>query len=71
MDRGGDRRELYKELVPGGYRFVFRQRGDRHVFYKGLPTAMMALAAICPLPWAETIVKEEAGEEKFYRLEFG
>jgi hypothetical protein len=31
----------------------------------------MALAAICPLPWAETIMKEEAGEEKVYRLEFG
>jgi hypothetical protein len=71
MDRGGDRRELFKELVPGGYRFVFRQRGDRHALYKGRPVAMMALAAICPLPWAETIVKEEDGEEKVYRLEFG
>lgn len=71
IDRGGDRRELYKELVPGGYRFLIRQRGDRHLLYKGHAIETMKLAAFCPLPYAETIVKEEEGEEKCYTLEFG
>jgi len=71
IDRGGDRRELYKELVPGGYRFLIRQRGDRHVLYRGRKVEMMQLARICPLPYAETIVKEHKGEEKCYTLEFG
>jgi hypothetical protein len=71
IDRGGDRRELYKELVPGGYRFLIRQRGDRHLLYQGRPIETMTLAGSCPLPYAETIVKEVKGEEKRYRLEFG
>jgi len=71
IDRGGDRRELYKELVPGGYRFLIRQRGDRHILYRGKKMEMMALARICPTPYAETIVKEKNGEESCYTLEFG
>lgn len=71
IDRGGDRRELYRELVPGGYRFLIRQRGDRHLLYKGRPIETKKLAQICNLPYAETIVKEKAGEERAYRIEFG
>lgn len=71
IDRGGDRRELYKELVPGGYRFLIRQRGDRHLLYKGRKIESMALARTCSLAYAETIVKENKGEEKCYTLEFG
>lgn len=71
IDRGGDRRELYKELVPGGYRFLIRQRGDRHLLYKGHAIETMKLSQFCALPYAETIVKEEGGEEKCYTLEFG
>ena len=31
MDRGGDRQEILKVLMNQGHRFVFRQRGDRHL----------------------------------------
>jgi hypothetical protein len=71
IDRGGDRRELYKELVGGGCRFLIRQRGDRHLLYKGRPIETIKLARFCSLPYAETVVKEKDGEEKVYTLEFG
>jgi len=71
IDRGGDRRELYKELVPGGYRFLIRQRGDRHLLYRGTPIETRKLAEFCKLPYAEHIVKKEGEQEKVYTLEFG
>jgi len=71
IDRGGDRRSLYRELVPGDYRFLIRQRGDRHLLYRGRPIETRKLAQFCSLPYAETVVKEEKGQEKCYTLEFG
>jgi hypothetical protein len=72
MDRGGDRGELYDELVPGGYRFLLRQRGDRHLLYQGKKVETRLLAELCRMLYAETIVKEEKdGKERIYHLEFG
>lgn len=71
LDRGGDRRELYDELVPEKVRFLIRQRGDRALLYQGEKRETLELARSCPTPYAETVVKEEKGEEKAYRIEFG
>jgi len=68
---GGDRRELYEELVPEGCRFLIRQRVDRHLLYRGAPIETRKLAEFCKLPYAETIVKKEGEQEKSYTLEFG
>jgi hypothetical protein len=73
IDRGCDRRELYDELVPKnkGYRFIIRQKGDRHYVFGNRRVPGRALAYGCPLPYATTIVKEEKKEEKVYHLEYG
>jgi hypothetical protein len=71
MDRGGDRREIYKELVPKGYRFLIRQRGDRHLIYKGKKHDTNSLACNCKFPYVETVVKEKNGKETVYNIEFG
>jgi hypothetical protein len=72
FDRGGDRREL---LVPWTEditcRYLVRQRGDRHLIYKGKAKNCMQLADICKTPYATTIMKEKEGEEKAYFIHFG
>jgi len=71
-DRGGDRREF---LVPWTaderVRYLVRQRGDRHLLYKGNPKSGKELAEICKTPYAETVLKEKDGEEKAYFIHFG
>lgn len=71
IDRGGDRREIYKELVPKGYRFLIRQRGDRYLLYRGKKFETLNLAKKCKLPYSETVVKEKDGKETVYNIEFG
>ena len=71
MDRGGDRRELYKEFIPNGYRFLIRQRGDRHLLYRGKELETRYLADICNLPYAERVVREKDGKETVFTIEFG
>jgi hypothetical protein len=72
FDRGGDRNELYKELVGGSQcRFIVRQRGDRHLLYRGKSCETLSLAQQCKTPYAETVVKQEDGKEKPYFLHFG
>ena len=71
IDRGGDRRELYKELVPKGYRFLIRQRGDRNLLYRGKEHETRRLADICTLPYAEKVVREKDGKETVYIVNFG
>ncbi len=71
-DRGGDRREM---LIPWTknekIRYLARQRGDRHLLYKGKAKNEMELAETCKTPYAETVVKEKDGEEKTYFIHFG
>jgi len=71
IDRGGDRREIYKEIVPKGYRFLIRQRGDRHLLYRGKQHETRRLAGICTFPYAEKVVREKDGKESVYVVEFG
>jgi hypothetical protein len=71
VDRGGDRGELYADLLATGRSFVIRQKGDRHLRW-GLRTIETArLAADCPLSHATRIVREENGQEVSCRLDYG
>lgn len=73
IDRGGDRRRLYDELVPpdNGLRFIIRQKGDRHLLFGMRKLAAHEIAQNCSLPYATTIVREEKNRERTYCLEFG
>jgi hypothetical protein len=73
IDRGGDRGELYKELVPAqkGRRFMIRQTGERHVWWGQKRLFVREAAARCSLPYATTVVREEGSAEKVYHLEYG
>ena len=67
FDRGGDRKKLYNELLGDPLRrFMVRQRGDRHLLYRGTPCETLTLAQSCTTPYAETVIKEEDGTEKPY-----
>ncbi len=71
-DRGGDRREF---LVPwtkdSSCHYIVRQRGDRHLLYKGKLQSGLNLAWSCNTPYSATIIKEKKDEEKTYSIEFG
>jgi len=72
FDRGGDRKELYKELLGAPLRrFIVRQRGDRHLLYRGKPCETLALAQGCTTPYGETVIKEEDATKNAYVLHFG
>lgn len=71
MDRGGDRGYLYQYLLHNKLRFLIRVRGDR-----GLRTAhgiepAVDLAQSCPMLFQETVVKEDAGQERLVHLSCG
>ena len=71
MDRGGDRRYIFNYLLPNKLRFMIRIRADR-----GLRTAQgidsaVSLARSCPMLFHETIVREEAGQERLIHLACG
>jgi hypothetical protein len=71
MDRGGDRRYVFNYLLPNKLRFLIRVRWDR-----GLRTAQgidsaVSLARSCPMLFHETIVREEAGQERLVHLACG
>ena len=71
MDRGGDRRYIFNYLLPNKLRFLIRVRADR-----GLRTAQgidsaVSLAHSCPMLFHETIVREEAGQERLIHLACG
>jgi hypothetical protein len=71
MDRGGDRRYIFNYLLPNKLRFLIRVRADR-----GLRTAQgvesaIDLARSCPMLFHETIVREEAGQERLVHLACG
>jgi hypothetical protein len=72
IDRGGDRRRLYRELLgSAGYRFIIRQRGDRDLLYRGKKQRTLDLALACKRPYRETVIKEKDGRETPYQIEFG
>jgi hypothetical protein len=71
-DRGGDRRKLILPWTKDdSCRYMVRQRGDRHLLYRGAKANCLQLALSCKTPYAETLVKEKEGEEEVYHIEFG
>jgi hypothetical protein len=70
IDRGGDRRELYDELVPKdkGLSFIVRQKRNRHLLLGRRKMLTEEIARRCPLPYLDTVVREEKGQEKVRHL---
>jgi hypothetical protein len=73
LDRGGDRRRLYEQLLKddGSVRFIIRQRGDRHLLSGGKLRETLELAVQCKTPYAETVIRQKDGREKAYFIQFG
>jgi hypothetical protein len=71
MDRGGDRVKLINPLLQRRLRFIVRLIGSRHVMFHGRHRAAEDVARSCRMRYAETLVREERGEEKAYRIEYG
>ena len=71
MDRGGDRGYLFKYLLSEKHRFFIRVRADRGLrMAQGIASAL-DLARSCPMLFHETMVKEEAGQERQVHLTCG
>ena len=71
MDRGGDRGYLFKYLLSEKHRFLIRVRADRDLrTAQGIASAL-DLARSCPMLFHETMVKEEAGQERQVHLACG
>ena len=71
MDRGGDRINLFEPVLERKLKFLFRLVGHRHLIVGQRAVLASALAATCPCPFAETIIREKDGKEKTYHLTFG
>ncbi len=73
LDRGGDRRTLYKQLLKENkpVRFIIRQRGDRHLLYGGKLRETFELAERCKTPYALTCHETKGRREKAYLIPFG
>jgi len=71
LDRGGDRRKIIYHLLSAKHRFILRLKFDRHLLYRRKKRSVYEHALACPLLYRERIVKEDAGREKIYHLEFG
>ena len=71
MDRGGDRRNILKVLLNQGHRFVFRQRGDRHLISGRQRKSVREWADGCRRRYREVVIKETSSGETVYELESG
>jgi hypothetical protein len=71
IDRGGDRIKLFNPFLDRKMRFIARLVGDRHLLFRGRPRLAADLARGCRMLHAETLVREEAGQERCYHLEYG
>jgi hypothetical protein len=73
VDRGGDRRALYKHLLneQSPMRFLIRQRGDRYLLSGGKLRETHQLAESCTTPYGETVIRQKDGREKAYFIHFG
>ena len=72
LDRGGDRDALYRHLLKKEtpFRFIIRQRGDRHVL-AGSRRQTLELAQTLKTPYQETVIRNKDGKEKVYLIHFG
>jgi hypothetical protein len=71
MDRGGDRGKIFNALLKKQLRFIIRLKGDRDVVFRNRTRNVLNVARRCRMLYAETIVKEQRGEEKVYHIEYG
>jgi hypothetical protein len=71
LDRGGDRDDIFDNLLNDQLSFIVRLKKTRDLIYKGQRHSVLELALTCPLPYAERIVKQEKGKETLYDLQFG
>ena len=71
VDRGGDRRKLYRPFLDMQLRFIIRLMGSRHVVCGGRQVLVRELAKKCPMLYADRVVKEDDGKERVYRIEYG
>jgi hypothetical protein len=71
-DRGGDRRKLLLPWTKDEHcRYMVRQRGDRHLLYRGTSRECLELALSCKTPYAETLLKEKEDAEEVCHIQFG
>lgn len=71
IDRGGDRKKLIVPFLNRRLRFLIRMVGNRDVMFRGRKRLVREVAAGCPLPYADTIIKEVKGKERRYDLQYG
>lgn len=72
IDRGGDRRHILGPLLERGLQFIVRQRGDRHLLYRGRLVLARDLAQRCTLRYREAVIRHDRqGLEKRIVLEYG
>jgi len=72
MDRGGDRKRLYEAFLRWKLDFLVRLVGNRDLIVGGRRRLASAIAAGCPLPYAETVRRHNSdGTETCLMLEFG
>lgn len=71
IDRGGDRIKLLRYFLADEAGFVIRMRGDRHVEVRRKTHRVRDVAAKCRMKYRTTVVRETAGKEKVYHLQFG
>jgi hypothetical protein len=71
MDRGGDRGYLYNYLLSNKLRFLVRVKGIRSLRTVSGISSAVDLARSCPMVFNETIVREEAGQERLVHLSCG
>jgi hypothetical protein len=71
MDRGGDRHKLIRPFLDRAMQFVVRQRGDRHLAFRGRNRPAPDIAQGCPTLYADRIVRESKEGERSYQIEYG
>jgi hypothetical protein len=72
VDRGGDRRRLYEAFLRWRLGFIVRLVGNRDLICGARTRLAREIAAHCPLPYAEVVVRQNGnGTETRLTLEFG
>jgi hypothetical protein len=71
IDRGGDRHKLIRPFLDRVMQFIIRQRGDRHLVFRGRNRPALDIAQGCPTPYADCIVRESKEGERSYQIEYG
>jgi hypothetical protein len=71
LDRGGDRGAIFEEMMKQDLSFIIRLKKTRDLVYRRGKHLVEDLAAVCPMMYAERIVRQDKSKETIYDLEFG